>query len=167
MAIVDGKIRCSVCREWKETGLFPASSVLRGNGSCRACNAARSAARRAANTAKYNEKSRKWYANNKAIHFQRAKKWADENKQRLFNNHLLRTYGINLAEYNAIIERQGGGCGICGVSQENHRLRLAVDHCHETGKVRGVLCQQCNRALGVLGDNVSGLMKAVEYLKGA
>jgi len=167
MAIVDGKIRCAACREWKETNLFPPSSVSAGNGSCKPCNAARSAAARAKNPDKFNATSRKWYENNRAIHAERVRKWTDANKGRLFGNHLRRTYGITLEEYNSLIERQGGGCGICGSTQDMRKLRFAVDHCHETGKVRGVLCQQCNRALGVLGDGIAGLMKAIEYLKGA
>lgn len=43
---------------------------------------------------------------------------------------------------------------------------LAVDHCHETGRIRGLLCNNCNRAIGLLGDSVELLLKAVEYLKG-
>lgn len=67
-------------------------------------------------------------------------------------------YGITLEEYN---EMAKDGCDICSKTNEQN---LVVDHDHETGKVRGVLCTMCNTGLGKLGDNVEGLTRALEYL---
>ena len=72
-------------------------------------------------------------------------------------------YGITLEEYD---EMAKDGCHICGKKSEGNRnkVNLNVDHDHETGKVRGVLCGLCNTGLGKLGDNVEGLTRALEYL---
>jgi Recombination endonuclease VII len=80
---------------------------------------------------------------------------------------LLRKFNITLSEYNAILEAQGGVCAICGEPERSRRKSyLAVDHCHETGKVRGLLCNQCNVGLGALGDSIEGIEAALNYLKG-
>lgn len=70
-------------------------------------------------------------------------------------------YGLTPEQH---AEMAGSGCHICGGQCPTGR-RLAVDHCHATGKVRGVLCANCNRALGLFGDNAALMAKAIEYLK--
>lgn len=72
-------------------------------------------------------------------------------------------YGLSINEYNKLLEKQGGGCAICG--QVSGRRNLDVDHSHTTGKVRGVLCENCNKALGLYRDSVELLEKAIKYLK--
>ena len=67
-------------------------------------------------------------------------------------------YGITLDEYDAMLEKQGGHCALCD------RTELVVDHCHETGRFRGLLCRPHNVAIGALGDNTYGLQRALEYL---
>ncbi len=87
------------------------------------------------------------------------------------NRNLRKSYGIELSEYEAISASQGGMCAICGggetsVCHHNKRLRpLAVDHCHTTGKVRGLLCSACNRALGGFKDSPEILRAAIAYLE--
>ena len=77
-----------------------------------------------------------------------------------------RQYGITLDDYNNMLDKQGGGCGICGSETAGNRTKyFAVDHCHETGKVRGLLCTKCNRGLGLFNDNPKHLLNAVNYLK--
>ena len=79
---------------------------------------------------------------------------------------LQRLYGITSEDYTEMLESQGGVCGKCKCSPPNHRKKfLAVDHCHKTGQVRGLLCDNCNRGIGLLGDTVESLNEAVEYLK--
>lgn len=68
-------------------------------------------------------------------------------------------YGITVEERDAILEKQGGVCAICEGNATD------VDHCHITGAVRGVLCRQCNTALGLFKDDTTRLLRAVEYLK--
>lgn len=72
-------------------------------------------------------------------------------------------YKITSHEYLRILERQNGTCAIC--FQNDGKRRLAVDHCHKTGKVRGLLCVKCNTALGKFGDNITLLQRAIYYLE--
>lgn len=72
---------------------------------------------------------------------------------------LQKTYGLSLESFNTLLESQGNRCAICqGVSE------FCVDHDHDTGQVRGILCQSCNRALGMMKDNPSIAQQAAEYL---
>ena len=72
-------------------------------------------------------------------------------------------YGMTLEEYVLMEEEQSGVCKICAQKCVTGR-NLAVDHCHETGKIRGLLCQNCNTAIGKFGDDENRIKKAVEYL---
>ena len=82
------------------------------------------------------------------------------------NRHLKRRYNIDLNDYNVLLEQQGSVCATCGTSEPGGRWGMfAVDHCHTTGKVRGLLCKRCNIALGEVGDNISTLQKMIEYLQ--
>lgn len=75
---------------------------------------------------------------------------------------LQRNFGISLSEYLRILDEQNGVCFIClGVDKDK---RLAVDHDHSNGKVRGLLCHKCNWGLGLFRDNINSLNRAVEYL---
>jgi hypothetical protein len=77
-----------------------------------------------------------------------------------------RRYGITLEQYEAMMQKQNEVCAICQVPGATGSYgMLDVDHCHKTGKVRGLLCIKCNHAIGVLGDDVEGLMRAIKYLK--
>jgi hypothetical protein len=74
-------------------------------------------------------------------------------------------YGITTPEYNAILESQGGTCALCDKTDSGRKGQpLFVDHCHETGKIRGLLCRDHNTAIGHLGDNLASLQRVVSYL---
>lgn len=75
-----------------------------------------------------------------------------------------RVYGITQAEYDAMLEKQNGKCAICNNTDEVEGRKLAIDHCHTTGRVRGLLCGKCNRGLGLFKDNPDLLLKAISYL---
>src|SRR5262245_57445902 len=70
----------------------------------------------------------------------------------------LKRYGITLAEYDALLEKQGGVCAIC---RKHSKRRLCVDHCHRTGMIRGLLCDSCNLGLGSLQDDQASLVAAL------
>jgi len=78
---------------------------------------------------------------------------------------LKRNYNITPADYDKMEEDQGGKCGICGSDYKGtNRGYWCVDHCHTSGKVRGLLCGTCNKALGQLGDTKEALQRAIDYL---
>src|ERR1051326_1383585 len=80
----------------------------------------------------------------------------------------LRKWGITQAEYDRLLARQGGVCAICRRDRPGPKRRLlAVDHCHETGRIRGLLCMRCNTSLGAIGDSLDGARRFLDYLKGS
>jgi nitrate/TMAO reductase-like tetraheme cytochrome c subunit len=80
------------------------------------------------------------------------------------NHSLKKLYGITQSEYELLFESQNGECAICHVHQNDLKVRLAVDHCHETNRIRGLLCRSCNTAIGHLRDDVNILQSAIKYL---
>lgn len=104
-----------------------------------------------------------------------ARRWARVNRERATErrrvSQLPRQYGITAEDFDRMLAQQSGVCAICGSDEPNahgrtgRKFRLSVDHCHSTGRVRGLLCQRCNRAIGLLGDDVGLLQAAIDYLK--
>lgn len=88
---------------------------------------------------------------------------------RLRGERMQKTFGISLEEYREMLARQDNVCAICEqpeTATRNGKVRwLAVDHCHTTGKVRGLLCGNCNPMIGYAKDNVEVLEKAIKYLR--
>lgn len=135
--ILPAEKRCSVCESTK-----PSSEFYRRAGNkdglnrwCKACSYAFK------QTSRNRDKERTWeYA---------------------------RKFGITPHDYDRIAEMQGYKCAVCKRrdSGSKHKTRLSVDHNHITGQVRGLLCDGCNRGIGLLGDDVERLQAAVEYLK--
>lgn len=80
---------------------------------------------------------------------------------------LLKSYGLTLEEYDRILNEQDGLCKICKDPTAKHWRtdKLFVDHDHKTGKVRGLLCHDCNYGLGGFKDNISFLKEAIKYLE--
>lgn len=75
----------------------------------------------------------------------------------------LRKFGITEEQYDALLAAQGGRCAICELPERGRML--AVDHCHSTEEVRGLLCSKCNTGLGLFDDRQDRLMKAISYLE--
>ena len=118
-------------------------------------NRLKNAAWRAKDRAKYNQYQSKWKSNN--IDRVRSYKWKTR-------------FGITSEKYSEMLISQGGVCAICEQEEtaqhntSNRVQKLAVDHCHKTGKVRGLLCQDCNRGIGKFHDDIWRLKSAIEYL---
>lgn len=88
-----------------------------------------------------------------------------KNPDIFMNNSLKFHYGITLVDYNFMLEKQDGVCAICSKTNFNKRVkRLFVDHNHETGKVRGLLCINCNSVVGHCKENITILDKTNVYL---
>lgn len=81
------------------------------------------------------------------------------------DKYLKRKYGISLAEYEHMVEQQGGKCKICGRHTTELAKPLCVDHEHKSKKIRGLLCVRCNWYLGVIKENKSFMLGAIKYLE--
>lgn len=98
-------------------------------------------------------------------------KWRALNPHADANKTLRRRYNITLEDYERINEAQGGVCALCGGREKVRRRkkaegdeRFAVDHCHDTGLIRGLLCFKCNTAIGSLGDTDQIIRRVIDYL---
>lgn len=79
---------------------------------------------------------------------------------------LKKKYNMSHDQYEKMLEHQGGMCKICKIDIDKyHKEYFDIDHCHSTGKVRGLLCHKCNMLLGLSGDNSALLADAAQYLK--
>lgn len=73
-------------------------------------------------------------------------------------------HGITLEQFDEMLEAQGNCCALCKTTKPSGRGRYHVDHCHKAGKIRGILCHNCNTALGLFKDSTKTLATAIEYL---
>jgi len=95
--------------------------------------------------------------------------WRKNNRDKqIAQNHRerLRKYGLTQEEYDRLLAEQGGRCPICLTTEgTDGDGEWSIDHDHETGQVRGLLCGHCNRAIGLLRDNIANLTRAQAYLE--
>lgn len=145
---------CNKCNEPKPlTDFFKATKAADGRYSiCKSCKKAMIASWREAHRETYNAVSRKW---------------RKDNPGNLYASEIKRRYGCSLEEYNRRLIEQKGKCKLCETLHNPaiKRKRLYVDHCHNSQEIRGLLCSGCNSMLGYAKDDVSILLKAIEYLK--
>ena len=110
------------------------------------------------------ERSRKWDAAHRNERARRDRGWRRDHPRRVFASALKHKYGLSLETYEGLLAAQNNGCAICG-EPCGVRGKLSVDHDHQTGKVRGLLCHECNVGLGAFRDNPQRLLAAAEYLQ--
>lgn len=95
--------------------------------------------------------------------------WSDERREqerrKRYDNWLKRKYSIDIDTYDRMLEEQGHTCFICKTDEQRGIGGLHVDHCHKTGKVRKLLCANCNMMLGLVRDDPSILGNAIAYLE--
>jgi hypothetical protein len=139
---------CSKCNKPKNLNAFRKLSGKVGlRAECRACLARR---------------ARKWREENPTY----SKTWKKENKDLdalyQWRGSLKRKYGITETQFYKLLEENNKRCAIC---KREFESRPNVDHCHKTGRIRGILCKACNRGLGMFGDNLERLKSAVNYME--
>lgn len=93
------------------------------------------------------------------------RRWVDKNRHRLRGYHVKHRYGLTREQLDAMVAAQGGKCAICLATPQ--KGAYAVDHCHETGAVRGLLCRKCNTGIAMFSDKPSLLAAAIDYLRRA
>ena len=147
----NGTKQCADCREVKPLDGFPVRNTGYVYAYCKECNARR---------------TREWSAKNRERKAASAKEWAAKNPERLResqrNAYYRRTHGISFDEVRSMLEKQSFRCEVC--SKEINEDTLVVDHCHNGGHVRGILCNQCNIWLAPL-EKDGFLSRALAYLE--
>lgn len=122
----------------------------------------------AKNREKAREYSRKYHNNNKDKEKSRAKEFKRRNPHYHRDVRLRHFYGIGVKEYAELLAKQNGVCAICATDKPGSKFKhMLVDHDHETGRIRGLLCNDCNLILGNAKDSSLTLLLAIKYLEGA
>lgn len=153
--------RCSKCGHSKpHTIEFFTKSRGKPGASCRDCELIRG---RKKNQAEYTRKIAEGHGPELA---EKARKQYHTKKGKLAARiRGLRSFGLTLESYTSMLAEQGNSCAICKSSTPGGRGSFHVDHCHSTGRVRGLLCHSCNTSLGGFKDDARLLRSALEYLE--
>jgi hypothetical protein len=102
----------------------------------------------------------------KNCNLQKSKRWRIENPEKAKTLNYRKKYNLTYEQVGELKSSCGYKCEICGIEEaKSPRGNLFVDHCHETGEVRGILCLNCNNLLGSAKDNLEVLLNAIKYLK--
>jgi hypothetical protein len=159
--------RCIVCGETKSFDEFYAASGMRDGyrSECKVCNLAIRKAKYAENPKKYIDRVTAWRrAHPEHISaYYREYRQRPERKRADREGHLRRKYGITVDDYERMLVEQSGGCAVCAAPPPE-RGSLHVDHDHETGAVRGLLCVSCNNAIGAFREQYALFQRAADYL---
>lgn len=157
LAIVPSERKtCTKCGEEKPLSEFRINKQgrLGRHSRCRACEA---------------QYQREKYKRNPERHAAYIKAWQERHPERAAaikrRCELRRNYGLTPEDYDSLLHQQQGGCAICGQAPNGRALN--VDHDHVTGRVRGLLCDDCNQAIGKLKDDPQLLLRAAKYLREA
>ncbi|MGY0063302.1 endonuclease VII domain-containing protein [Streptomyces sp. LZ34] len=180
MSDSEGVKRCSRCKQYKPRAAFASNKVVRDGlqAYCRECSAAYYRKRQDARGRKPRPRVAAPEGHKYCQRCGEIKPHSEWDRNRTASDclstackacraiegrarHLMRQYGITEAERDEMVASQMGLCVICLKAPAIH-----VDHCHKTGKVRGVLCFNCNSAIGKLGDDPDIGRRAVAYLEG-
>ncbi len=113
----------------------------------------------------HNAKQRAWRAAHPGYGAQKMREFALRNRHKLIGYKLKATYGISIEQYDEMLLRQHGCCGICGLHQDQQPRRMAVDHNHATKQIRMLLCVKCNFAIGHMNDDHRLAARLYAYLK--
>jgi hypothetical protein len=108
--------------------------------------------------------SREWAQKNKERHLNNYQNWRKNNLEHANDLDRLRSYGLPKGRYAKILALQKNCCAICKINTPAPKKTFCVDHCHKTGKVRGLLCLNCNTMLGHAKDDVERLKAAINFL---
>jgi len=143
---------CSICKEAKEPTAF---SQQKGTPDglryyCKVCDSIR---------------YREWREKNRVKIALDMRAYRQSNREKFVDYELKKSYGLPHGSYRNMLDAQEGKCAICHAEQAGGRGRFHVDHCHSTGKIRGLLCNNCNNGLGKFKDEVALLRLAIEYLQ--
>jgi hypothetical protein len=142
--------KCSICKILKDEKEFPFQNkkLNKYMSACKNCNSTRQKEKRINNPEEVRKKDKIQYLKHQQKRIKQAKDYRDKYPERTRNTNLKVKYGITQNDYNYLKIKQNNKCAICGEDEENLKRILCVDHCHKTNKIRGLLCDTCNKFLG-------------------
>jgi len=168
---------CIYCRERKPASEYHSHRYttrtgresVRLNSACRSCHGEKTKARKVANPERTRAQSRDYKRRNAAVLARRNAAYRRANPQRIAGYSMKHKHGLTMIEYEALLCQQGGVCKVCRQEAEpvGIKRRLHIDHCHETGRIRGLLCHNCNVSLGLMKDDPARIRALADYLDAA
>ena len=168
----DGLHTCSGCNETKPVATFSYANKARGKlqARCKACCSIHFKSYRAANIDKFRAYKRGTYNANKERYKEARRLHKETSPEREFirkrKSYLKTKFGITPDGYEAMLIGQNGKCAICATTEPGRASPyFHIDHCHDTGKIRALLCNGCNLGLGHFKDNIDRLSAAISYLE--
>lgn len=111
-----------------------------------------------------NKKKREHYKANAPAYILRTTEWRKANPDTRYAHHLSQKFGMKIETYEEMVKAQNSACAICKKPERRGNKRLSIDHCHSTGKVRGLLCSNCNTSLGLVAEDITTLTEMINYL---
>jgi hypothetical protein len=162
--------RCTKCGEVKPLHEFQKKGDNRRRADCRACAAAYNRTWQRKNPEKLRKNRKKYYERHQERLRAEKAEWQRAHPEQAQDAHLRRTFGITLDQYRGLQEKQGGKCAVCdqeetAVDKRTGKVRrLHVDHSHQSGAVRGLLCTRCNLGLGFLQEDPKIIKSLLQYL---
>ena len=158
---------CTTCGETKPLSEFHRDKSRKDGyrAHCGECACAWQRVYRKANAEKTRATCRAWYHANAEYAKAQSRAWHEAHPEQQRANRLQRIYGLSATDYAKMLKAQDNGCAICGKTEAEEDKRFAVDHDHETGQVRGLLCGNCNQAIGKLRHDPELLRNAIAYLE--
>lgn len=132
---------------------------------CKACERSRKKEYEKNNQEKIRQKRKVYKKNNKEKHKVNAKKYYERYPEKVRALRLKNSYNLTLDQYNKMLEMQNKSCAICRRHSSEFKRTLSVDHDHETGEVRGLLCSPCNTAIGLFRENLVIIKLAASYIE--
>jgi len=117
------------------------------------------------NRDKVNAKQKRYTQKHSEVIKKKQYEWYRNNKEKVKEFSLLRKYNLSLEQYRKMLDTQEHKCLLCKISAKDTASKyLVVDHCHNTGKIRGLLCNPCNTAIGLLKENIETIKNVIQYL---
>ncbi len=166
--------RCTKCKQEKPLAEFHKHKAGKGGKSsrCKVCSCAKTKKYRAEHKEQVKQYDREYKRSPRGREVSRR---GDEKRRHtparktvlrraIRKSTLKRKYGLTPEDYNKMFEAQEGCCAICNVYQSESEIRMAIDHDHKTGRIRGLVCRDCNLFLGHLEKKCGLLLRALEYL---
>lgn len=151
--------QCRLCKHFKPGSSFFKNGFRRLDGTsktrneCKSCNTKAHAEYVEKNRSTINEQMRKRYRG----------KPGEKERMQWYSRQ--KFYGVSKENFEKMFKTQKGCCAICKIAQSSTKHTFNIDHDHDTGKIRGLLCMRCNRGMGLLRDDKVILSNALKYLK--
>ena len=156
---------CADCEKWKSVNDFYKGGRGGYQSRCKPCDVKATIERQRAKPVAYAARMARWYKKHRIRVIAERLEWAKRNPEKMVERHRKGKYGLTNERWEALFDSQGRACALCGSTEPGNKKGWQVDHCHATDRVRGIVCQPCNHALGHYERRILPMLdKVQQYL---